>query len=652
MSLRNLLTRLFRRRSPSTAEQAIAEHERRRRLRQQNPISHACMSTHTYTEIPLKSLRLSPTNARQDPGDVRSLAHSIESIGLISALAVTKNGRGYLVEAGGRRLAALQLLRENKAIPADHPVPCLLFDTPDLARSLAENCERLDMDAVQQFQAFGRLLKEGRTIEEIADKFSVTAQFVRQRIKLCELIPEAIDAYRAGRLTFEHLHALTYGTPDQQRRYLSAQSIPDACEIRRQLRGDIVDSGDKRAICVGLDTYTAAGGRTIEDLFSDRVQLLDIDLLDQLTADRLQAAVDQALADGAAWAEVVDSYYSPDVHKRFERAYAHFRPTPEQSAELASIKQRIQQIEDSGDDSDDMDSTLETLADREEAIREAAMVLADNRPTGKLICLESNGEIQSIDHIRKSDAKQLANTEGDPDAGESPPAKPLTKNNTLQIAQVREAALAEYLQDTPHMAVALLAMALDHSTGQVIGNSRTPLLFHLRTSTSSRPDDMQGPLVDAIETRQAARRQGITRTMPDLAWYAALTIEALHQIIADAMALALIDPQACESTGQYNAVPAEALETIQHLMTASEIDLAQYWKPDPAWLKSYGKANILTALESINHPAEGLDKLKLGELASQASEVLAEAGWLPEEFLAAEDWRQGQIPIARRAIAP
>lgn len=149
----------------------------------------------TQTDIPLSKLKLSPTNARHDPGDVTTLANSIRSVGLISALAVTKNGRGWLVEAGGRRLAALQLLAEEGHIGAGHLVPCMVFDTPSLARSLAENHERAPMDAVQQFEAFARLIGEGRTVHDVAEAFSVTAQYVRQRVKLAELAPEWLKGY-------------------------------------------------------------------------------------------------------------------------------------------------------------------------------------------------------------------------------------------------------------------------------------------------------------------------------------------------------------------------------------------------------------------------------------------------------------------------
>lgn len=265
------------------------------------------------------------------------------------------------------------------------------------------------------------------------------------------------------------------------------------------------------------------------------------------------------------------------------------------------------------------------------------MVLADHRSTGKLIKLERNGSISAKDYVRIADLRQptAADAAAQPESTggneEESRVKPLTNANRLQIAQVREAALAKYLHDTPHMALALLAMAIDRSLWCQFGGSNLPLLMHLHDSKSNRPDDMHAPLMEAIESRVADRRHGVVRSMPGVDWYAGQSVEALHQIIADAMSLALVDPEACESQGRYNSVSEDAMQTIHSLMAASQINLSDYWQPDAAWLKSYGKANILRALDSIGHPIDGLEKRKLADLAALASEALASAGWLPEE---------------------
>jgi ParB family chromosome partitioning protein len=81
--------------------------------------------------IPVNKLVLSPLNVRKKQGNgIGELAALIASQGLIHNLVVTgqtKKGRKtgkYEVVAGGRRLAALNLLVSDGRYPKDHSVEC------------------------------------------------------------------------------------------------------------------------------------------------------------------------------------------------------------------------------------------------------------------------------------------------------------------------------------------------------------------------------------------------------------------------------------------------------------------------------------------------------------------------------------------------
>ena len=75
--------------------------------------------------IPLKKLVPSPRNVRKS-SDVLAdlqLRADIAARGLLQNLVVRKGKRGkFEVEAGGRRLAALQALAEDGALPENHEV--------------------------------------------------------------------------------------------------------------------------------------------------------------------------------------------------------------------------------------------------------------------------------------------------------------------------------------------------------------------------------------------------------------------------------------------------------------------------------------------------------------------------------------------------
>lgn len=591
----------------------------------------------TYTEIPLNKLKLSPSNARTDPGDVSSLAASIRAVGLVSGLAVTKNGRGYLVEAGGRRLAALQQLHAAGHIPKNHPVPCLVFDCPDLARSLAENTERQPMNPVQQFQAFARLLNEGRTEAEVAEAFSVTVQFLRQRMKLATLVDEAIQAYNDGRANLEQLGALTYGTPEQQRAIVAQSYLPHWTQIRDQLRGTVIGGEDKRVRLVTLQAYKDAGGSTQEDLFASNVIILDEDLLDRLVADRLQAEADKQLANGAKFAEITSDRWSTDIRSRFEGALSVFNPTPEQSAEIKSIEERcraiVDEIDELGDDApraDELGNTLETLEARLVEVRDAAHTTQDNTDAGVLIYVKNDGTV-GVDDVVRIGSK--ANTNPAESGGEDtqPAAKPLTVRNSIELGIHREAALALAIVKSPHIGLAIAAHALDQSILEDNYALKVPMVGHIKPTNTVRPSDMNDALKAITWPALEARRQD--EMLPPLSWYLQQTDEQLATIITHCIACAITDPSATDSKSQYDAVSQGAKSAITDLIAYTHLDLADYWSPSPEWLKSYGKANLTRALINAGEDEENLKGRKLTDLVDYAHPILTNARWLPDEFV-------------------
>lgn len=99
----------------------------------------------TTSTIALSQLTLSAQNVRvvaPDQAAHRRLMASSDSQGILQNLVVVPGDKGeFEVNAGGRRLRALQALAKQSAIPADCPVPCLVkTDAVEItAISLAEN---------------------------------------------------------------------------------------------------------------------------------------------------------------------------------------------------------------------------------------------------------------------------------------------------------------------------------------------------------------------------------------------------------------------------------------------------------------------------------------------------------------------------------
>lgn len=139
------------------------------------------------TTVHLDDIYDSPDNLREQIGDVSDLAASIEFIGLLEPLRVQKNGEGYKVIAGHRRLAALKELHSRGAIDPETKVVIgdKLDDEGRTAAMLIENMQRVDLSAKEEAEGVRRLIQEyGMTQADVAKNLGVTKDWVRDRVTL------------------------------------------------------------------------------------------------------------------------------------------------------------------------------------------------------------------------------------------------------------------------------------------------------------------------------------------------------------------------------------------------------------------------------------------------------------------------------------
>ncbi|HEX4762054.1 MAG TPA: ParB/RepB/Spo0J family partition protein, partial [Sphingomicrobium sp.] len=267
--------------------------------------------------IPLNKLVASPRNVRRtiDPQADLELKADIESRGLLQNLvvtAVTKPKGCFAVEAGGRRLRALQSLAEDGKIAKTNEVCCLVIEGGQAEAqeaSLAENFQRLAMNPADECLAFQQLIDQGATSEDIARRFGLTVRFVEGRLRLASLAPVVFEALGAGEISLDVAKAYA-ATPDQERQaYVFEQmskgygyAHPDS--IRRMMTQATVSASDRRAKFVGEEAYVAAGGRIERDLFADEAaaRWLDVALLERLACEKMEAiAAETANETGLAF---------------------------------------------------------------------------------------------------------------------------------------------------------------------------------------------------------------------------------------------------------------------------------------------------------------------------------------------------------------
>ncbi|MBU1605806.1 MAG: ParB/RepB/Spo0J family partition protein [Alphaproteobacteria bacterium] len=275
--------------------------------------------------VPLNKLVLSPRNVRKTNGeeDIAGLAESIKSKGLLQNLVVSPAAEGklYEVDAGGRRLRALQLLASRKDLAKNWPVPVKVI-APDAATesSLAENLQKIAMNPADEVEAFATIVEgyeangmasPGERIANCARRFGVTERYVAQRLALAALAPDILDALRENRITITA--ATAYASHPEQAEQLKVFKAHekkagtygkhDPREIKDALKGRIYQIDHKLVRYIGLDACRAAGGEIATDLFfedDERDVVLNPALVDALATEKGESEA-QILGQRAGW---------------------------------------------------------------------------------------------------------------------------------------------------------------------------------------------------------------------------------------------------------------------------------------------------------------------------------------------------------------
>jgi len=158
---------------------------------------------------------------------IRELAASIKAHGLVQPITVRANldaGEGatpYLLVAGERRLRATRDVLKRRTIAAilRHD----LTEDTALEATVLENLQRRDLHPVEEARGLAQLRAgRGYTVEQIAKKLGRGKEWVKDRLKLCDLPATAQDLYlrdTTGRLTLGRmlkLHEYTHGHKDNK----------------------------------------------------------------------------------------------------------------------------------------------------------------------------------------------------------------------------------------------------------------------------------------------------------------------------------------------------------------------------------------------------------------------------------------------------
>ncbi len=161
---------------------------------------------------------------------IRELADSIREQGILQPVVVKKAKSGYELICGERRMRAAQFLGLEK-------IPAVVKDVAEeklIEWALVENIQREDLNAVEEGQAYLKLVEEnGFSQDEVARKVGKDRSTVANTIRLLRLPEEVLTALLNGDIQAGHARAiLSLPTPEHQRQ-MARRIVKEKLSVRQ-----------------------------------------------------------------------------------------------------------------------------------------------------------------------------------------------------------------------------------------------------------------------------------------------------------------------------------------------------------------------------------------------------------------------------------
>jgi ParB family chromosome partitioning protein len=568
------------------------------------------MTTITTPEtvtIPLNKLVPSKANVRRTGAKegLAELAASIAAHGLRQNLNVrpVEGSDNFEVVAGARRLAAMKLLAKQKRLAKDAPVRCLVIDGAEDAQeiSLVENVQRLAMHPDDQFVAFQGLIEKGNTVEDIAARFGVTPAVVVRRLKLAAVSPKLRALYRQGELTLDHMMAFAVSDDHAAQEQVWSElpqwnRSPEG--IRDALTGEAVQSDHPLVRFVGMESYVAAGGAVLRDLFDedDGGYVTDRLLLAKLAEERLEGIVAMVKAEGWKWAKA-------EIERDHSVAYRRVWPI----------------------DTDDEAEDAPEVYSPEEMTQ-----------AGAIVRIGRGGTVEIMRGLVHPDDMQRDERDGGATpSAEKKKAEPGELSAVLveDVSAHRTAALRLELARNTHVALASVvhAMALPLVHGEH-GIASTCLALRTSSENLERHVAIMEDCTAHAELAKEAERWGdhLPGDAADLfGWCLAQPQDVLLDLLAF---LAAQSVNAVET--KHDHTKSARLDHANDLAEALCFDMAQHWTPSvDGFYGRVSKATLLHIVTETRAPMQvSISELKKKDAARYVAKAMQGIAWLPASF--------------------
>ena len=592
--------------------------------------------------VPVSALVKSPLNVRTIPypaEKVCSMADSIEAIGLLQNLVVhALPGDRHGVAAGGRRLAALNMLAERGILPADWPVRVKVIPQElATAASMTENGHRRDMHPAEQIAGFRAMAQEGKTPAQIGDLLGYSPRHVQRMLKLADLAPVILDALAEDRITTEHCQALALenDTARQVQVFEAACQSgwggkPEVQTIRRLVtESEVAVAGNSKFRFVGADAFSPDELRT--DLFSDdEGGYVDCVALDAALLEKLQA-VAEFLREAEGW-EWCAGRMEPVGECREDAGTYRCLPEPEavlteaEEERLNELMARYDALENQCEESDLLEAEMKLMR----CMAKVRAWTPEMRAGGGVVvswrygnvCVQRGVQLRSEDDAA-DDADRTEQVQ------EKASVEEISLPLLTKMSSERTLAVQAALMQQPDKSLTLLAWTLClnvFGSGAYSKPAQISLECKHYSLTSDAPSGKEGAAFMALMAEKARLAallpEGWSR---DMTTFLSLSQEVLLSLLSFCTACSLNGVQTREC-GHTSRSPLDTLET------AIGFHMRDWWQPTKAnFFGHLKKPQIIAALNDagLSGAARVAEKMKKGDAAEHAEFHMKDNRWVP-----------------------
>ncbi|MEC9531215.1 ParB/RepB/Spo0J family partition protein [Escherichia marmotae] len=593
--------------------------------------------------VPLVSLIKSPLNVRTVPYSAESvseLAESIKGVGLLQNLVVhALPGERYGVAAGGRRLAALNMLAERGILPADWPVRVKVIPQElATAASMTENGHRRDMHPAEQIAGFRAMVQEGKTPAQIGDLLGYSPRHVQRMLKLADLAPVILDALAEDRITTEHCQALALenDTARQVQVFEAACQSgwggkPEVQTIRRLVtESEVAVAGNSKFRFVGADAFSPDELRT--DLFSDDGDgYVDRVALDAALLEKLQAVAEH-LREAEGWGWCAGRMEAVGFCREDAGTY---RCLPEPEAVLTEAEEerlnelltRYDALENQCDESDLLEAEMKLIdcMSRVRAwtpeMRAGSGVVVSWRYGN--VCVQRGVQLRSEDDVA-DDADRTEQVQ------EKASVEEISLPLLTKISSERTLAVQAALIQQPEKTVALMVWRLCSCVFDYCNTTLHPFgiqteEYHRRL-TSDAPSGKSGQAWLSL-MKEKTRLEALLpeNWQKDFTTFFTLDGQTLMSLMVFCTACS-VDGVQTRECGHTSRSPLDTLEA------AIGFHMRDWWQPTKAnFFGHLKKPQIIAALNEagLSGAARDAEKMKKGDAAEHAEFHMKDNRWVP-----------------------